>query len=80
MAFSSIFTSLDQSRRSIGDGDTSFLKGEPVITTGEDVSKYVVDLRDDMDPAITFRSLFLGTIWAGLGAAVQQVRAGTVYR
>ncbi|EPT05439.1 hypothetical protein FOMPIDRAFT_1027098 [Fomitopsis schrenkii] len=58
---------------STGDGDTSFLKGEPVITTGEDVSKYVVDLRDDMDPAITFRSLFLGTIWAGLGAAVQQI-------
>ena len=58
---------------SVGDGDTTFLKGEPVITTGEDVSKYVVDLRDDRDPAITFRSLFLGTIFAGLGAAVEQV-------
>ncbi|EPT02055.1 hypothetical protein FOMPIDRAFT_1119079 [Fomitopsis schrenkii] len=66
-------TSLDPSRRSIGDDDTRSQKGEPVITTGEDVSKYVVDLRDDMDPAITFRSLFLGTIFAGLGAAVHQI-------
>lgn len=45
-----------------------------MVTTGEDVSRFVVDLRDDMDPAVTFRSLVIGTIFAGLGAAVQQVR------
>ncbi|KAH9840269.1 oligopeptide transporter [Rhodofomes roseus] len=54
-------------------GETTYLKGEPVITTGEDVSRFLVDLRDDHDTALTFRSLFLGTIFAGLGAAVCQI-------
>ena len=47
--------------------------GEPVITTGHDVSRFVVDIRDDQDPALTFRSMFLGTIFAGMGAALSQV-------
>ena len=48
--------------------------GEPVITTGHDVSRFVVDIRDDEDSALTFRSMFLGTIFAGMGAALTQVR------
>ena len=48
--------------------------GEPVITTGHDVSRFVVDIRDDEDSALTFRSMFLGTIFAGIGAALSQVR------
>ena len=47
--------------------------GEPVITTGHDVSRFVVDIRDDEDTALTFRSMFLGTIFAGMGAALTQV-------
>ena len=47
--------------------------GEPVITTGHDVSRFVVDIRDDHDAALTFRSMFLGTIFAGMGAALSQV-------
>ena len=47
--------------------------GEPVITTGHDVSRFVVDIRDDEDNALTFRSMFLGTIFAGMGAALSQV-------
>ncbi|KAI0648419.1 oligopeptide transporter [Trametes meyenii] len=50
-----------------------FVNGEPVITTGWDVSRYLVDTRDDGDPSITFRSLLLGTIFAGLGAALCQI-------
>jgi len=50
------------------------VNGEPVIVTGLDVSRFQVDLRDDGDPALTFRSLFLGTVFAGLGAALGQVR------
>ncbi|KAL1733629.1 peptide transporter MTD1 [Schizophyllum commune] len=46
---------------------------ERVVTTGRDVSHYVVDLRDDGDPALTFRSLVLGTVIAGLGAALCQI-------
>ena len=51
------------------DGDS-----EPVITTGHDVSRFVVDFRDDEGNALTFRSMFLGTIFAGIGAALSQVR------
>lgn len=47
--------------------------GEPVITTGLDVSRFVVDIRDDEDTALTFRSMFLGTVFAGMGAALSQV-------
>ena len=50
-----------------------FVNGEPVINSGRDVSKYLVDLRDDDDPPFTFRSVFLGTIIGGLGAALYQV-------
>ncbi|OSX63951.1 hypothetical protein POSPLADRAFT_1138543 [Postia placenta MAD-698-R-SB12] len=55
------------------DEKASLLSKEPVITSGEDVSRYLVDTRDDHDPALTFRSLFLGTIFAGLGAALCQI-------
>ena len=53
--------------------DDSKPSGEPVITTGHDVSRFVVDIRDNEDPALTFRSMCLGTIFAGLGAALSQV-------
>ena len=56
------------------DSKPIFHNGEPVITTGRDVSRFVVDIRDDNDPALTFRSMFLGTIFAGMGAALSQVR------
>lgn len=55
------------------DEEVQMLNGEPVITTGRDVSRYVVDIRDDGEAALTFRSLTLGTVWAGLGAALCQV-------
>ena len=57
------------------DGEeVRFVNGEPVITTGLDVSRFLIDTRDDGDPALTFRSLFLGTLFAGLGASLCQVR------
>ena len=55
------------------DSKPAFRNGEPVITTGQDVSRFVVDIRDDEDQALTFRSLFLGTLFAGMGAALSQV-------
>ncbi|KAI6040850.1 OPT oligopeptide transporter protein-domain-containing protein, partial [Pisolithus marmoratus] len=54
-------------------GDAVFVKGEPVIATGRDVSLYLVDERDDGDPALTFRSLLIGTVFACLGAALCQI-------
>lgn len=50
-----------------------YVNGEAVITTGEDVSNFLLDTRDDGDPALTFRSFVLGTVFAGLGAALSQV-------
>ncbi|KAL0960200.1 hypothetical protein HGRIS_011834 [Hohenbuehelia grisea] len=55
------------------DDDVVRLNGEPVITTGKDVSRFAVDIRDDGDQALTFRSLFLGTLFAGMGAALCQI-------
>ena len=57
-----------------GDDKVQYLGGEPVISSGLDVSRFVVDIRDDEDPALTFRSLVLGTVLAGLGAALCQVK------
>ncbi|KAH8093283.1 oligopeptide transporter [Cristinia sonorae] len=59
--------------RTSQDSEVQYVNGEPVITTGRDVSKYLIDVRDDGDPAITFRSLFLGTVFAGLGATMYQI-------
>ncbi|KAH8987176.1 OPT oligopeptide transporter protein-domain-containing protein [Lactarius akahatsu] len=50
-----------------------YVNGEPVITSGKDVSKYLVDLRDDEDPPFTLRSIVLGTIIGGLGATLYQI-------
>ncbi|RDX52925.1 oligopeptide transporter [Lentinus brumalis] len=55
------------------DEEVEYVNGEPVITSGRDVSRYLVDVRDDGDPALTFRSLFIGTVFAGLGAALCQI-------
>ncbi|EGO04012.1 hypothetical protein SERLA73DRAFT_165539 [Serpula lacrymans var. lacrymans S7.3] len=53
--------------------DVVLVNGEPVVSSGKDVSRYLIDLRDDGDPALTFRSLFIGTVFAGLGAALSQI-------
>jgi hypothetical protein len=58
----------------IVDEKPQYVNGEPVITNGKDVSRYLVDLRDDEDPPFTFRSVVLGTVIGGLGAALYQVR------
>ena len=63
----------DNSLKDDSDPASSYRNGEPVITTGQDVSRFVVDIRDDEDPALTFRSMFLGTLFAGMGAALSQV-------
>ncbi|KAK0470542.1 oligopeptide transporter [Armillaria novae-zelandiae] len=54
------------------DSEISQLNDEAIVTSGQDVSLFVVDVRDDGDSALTFRSLFLGTVIAGLGAALCQ--------
>ncbi|KAK7687874.1 hypothetical protein QCA50_009093 [Cerrena zonata] len=55
------------------EDEVTYVNGEPVITTGRDVSRFLVDVRDDGDPALTFRSFVLGTVFAGLGASLVQI-------
>lgn len=65
---------LDKFSSAFEDEKALYVNGEPVITSGRDVSRYLVDLRDDEDPPLTFRSAVLGTVIGGLGAALFQVR------
>lgn len=62
------------------EADVVRFRGEPIIMTGRDVSRFVVDLRDDGDPALTFRSLVIGTLFACIGAANTQVSATGQWR
>ncbi|KAF8610390.1 oligopeptide transporter [Ceratobasidium sp. AG-I] len=50
-----------------------FVNGQPIIETGAHVSNFAVDDRDDGDPSLTWRSFWIGTIVAGLGAALSQI-------
>lgn len=49
------------------------VKGEPIISTGEDVSNFLVDVHDSGGASLTFRSIVLGTLLSGFGASVTQV-------
>ncbi|KIK93983.1 hypothetical protein PAXRUDRAFT_143839 [Paxillus rubicundulus Ve08.2h10] len=57
----------------IEDDEVVYVNGEPVVTTGRDVSRFLVDVRDDGDQAVTFRSMFIGTVFAGLGAGLCEI-------
>ncbi|PLN84639.1 OPT peptide transporter Mtd1 [Aspergillus taichungensis] len=61
---------LDGEDRSSPEGDTHYVKGHPVIRNGADVSKYIVSVRDDGDPALTFRSIVLGSAFTALSSVI----------
>ncbi|WWC69095.1 uncharacterized protein I206_103031 [Kwoniella pini CBS 10737] len=44
-----------------------------IIRTGRDAADHLLSIRDDGDPAITFRSLVLGTIMACFQASMNQI-------
>lgn len=44
-----------------------------IIVSGEDAATYLLPMRDDHDPAITFRSLFLATGLAAFQAVMFQI-------
>jgi hypothetical protein len=56
-----------------GDERPQYVNGEPVINSGRDVSRYLVDLTDEQDPPFTFRSVILGTVVGGLAATLHRV-------
>ena len=46
---------------------------DTIIITGADVANNLMSLRDDGEPALTFRSLLLATLLSGFQAAVNQI-------
>ncbi|KXT10608.1 hypothetical protein AC579_7524 [Pseudocercospora musae] len=52
------------------DKNTEYVKGHPIIKTGTDVSKYLISTKDDSDPAFTFRSMVLGTLFTALSNVI----------
>ncbi|KAF7176115.1 hypothetical protein CNMCM7691_001591 [Aspergillus felis] len=47
-----------------------YVKGHPVIRNGADVSEFIVSVRDDGDPALTCRSIVLGSAFTALSSVI----------
>ncbi|KAL5340174.1 OPT oligopeptide transporter protein-domain-containing protein [Aspergillus crustosus] len=52
------------------DEEVVYVKGNPVIRNGVDVSRFIVSDRDDGDPALTFRSIVLGSVFTALSSVI----------
>ncbi|KAJ5591581.1 uncharacterized protein N7459_001950 [Penicillium hispanicum] len=50
--------------------DTVYVNGHPVVQNGADVSRFLISGRDDGDPAFTFRSIVLGSIFTALSSVI----------
>lgn len=46
---------------------------EVIIVTGADAAHHLLPMRDDGDPALTFRSIFLATLLSGFQAVMYQI-------
>ncbi|CZR57811.1 related to peptide transporter [Phialocephala subalpina] len=55
------------------ENDSNKGSEDVIIITGADAALHLLPLRDDHDPALTFRSLFLATILAGFQAVMFQI-------
>jgi hypothetical protein len=47
--------------------------GEAIIRTAKDAATHLLPMRDDFDPALTFRSIFLATGLAAFQAVMYQI-------
>jgi hypothetical protein len=47
--------------------------GDHIIVTGADAAAHLLPMRDDHEPALTFRSIFLATILSAFQAVVYQI-------
>lgn len=60
----------------LGLGETAGLElddPDKIIRTGADAAQYMLSDRDDGDPAVTVRSLVLGTVFAAFYASISQI-------
>uniref|UniRef100_A0A093UYW4 Oligopeptide transporter 2 n=2 Tax=Talaromyces marneffei PM1 TaxID=1077442 RepID=A0A093UYW4_TALMA len=53
--------------------DEDGTRHDMVIVTGADAAKHLLPLRDDGQPSLTFRSIFLATILSGFQAVMSQI-------
>jgi hypothetical protein len=56
-----------------GDHDQDSGSEDVIIITGADAAAHLLPLRDDGEPALTFRSLFLATILSAFQAVMNQI-------
>ncbi|KAK7757622.1 hypothetical protein SLS62_000637 [Diatrype stigma] len=56
-----------------GKGDRDGDSEDAIIITGADAARYLLPLRDDFEPVLTFRSLFLATCFAAFQAVMKQI-------
>ncbi|KFY04432.1 hypothetical protein V491_09345 [Pseudogymnoascus sp. VKM F-3775] len=59
--------------KSAGSDDSDSGADDAIIVTGSDAAKHLLSLRDDLEPALTFRSLFLATILSAFQAVMYQI-------
>lgn len=55
------------------DGDVGSGSDDVIIVTGADAAAHLLPLRDDGEPALTFRALFLATCLSAFQAVMYQI-------
>jgi hypothetical protein len=67
----------DESPDNKDDNDTD--SDGAIIRTGADAARYLLPMRDDFDPALTFRGIFLATCLSAFQAVMNQIYAVSLY-
>lgn len=60
-------------------GKESDTDDDAIIITGEDAARYLLPMRDDFEPALTFRSMFLATILSAFQAVMYQIYSVSLF-
>lgn len=68
----SSLTSETKEAAALSDGDDGH-SDDVIIVTGADAAAHLLPLRDDGEPALTFRSLFLATVLSAFQAVMKQI-------
>jgi len=64
---------LDIDTKELSDGSKDDDSDDVIIVTGADAAAHLLPLRDDGQPALSFRSIFLATILSGFQAVMYQI-------
>lgn len=66
-------TNFASNDKSSSNDDSDSATDDVIIVTGSDAAKHLLSLRDDLEPALTFRSLFLATALSAFQAVMNQI-------